>query len=293
MLASLVAALPQAAAVAPTPPPATQVASEDIEVLGKREERRIRTVVRRLIDPLGYNGVGRFEKPVCPGVVGMRTRGAIQLIDGIRANARAAGAPLAVDGCDVSALVIFTDDPRGVTNRMLDRMYLARYMPIHNVRELRESDAPIRSWRIQAPEGADGSAAIIEPGEAPLTRGVYSSRLTSNSRIATALSVVVIDTRAAAGKSMRQLSDVSTIHLLLPLAQETPASDVDSILRLFATASPAPALTSLDRGMLRGLYAPGANNVGRSEQAGQMAREVRMIRAGNGRDESDRTPSLP
>jgi hypothetical protein len=92
----------------------------------------------------------------------------------------------------------------------------------------------------------------------------------------------VIDAAKIQGKSMEQLADLATLHLLLEIKQDA-LNPPGSILSLFderpqGAAAPA-GFSTYDRAMIDGLYRPHENNRTPAQQFSQIATAVR--KAGN------------
>jgi hypothetical protein len=94
---------------------------------------------------------------------------------------------------------------------------------------------------------------------------------------------------ATPGKTLRQLADISTMHLLLDINQRAGERDPGSILSLFeerAAGLSAPArLSRFDRGTLRGFYTQRQNNRSARQQAENIAK---AIEKGAGEEQAQR-----
>jgi hypothetical protein len=89
---------------------------------------------------------------------------------------------------------------------------------------------------------------------------------------------VVIDRQQTPGKSLRQLADLATMHLLLDINQDAGTRDPGSILSLFEPraegVSAPPRLSKFDRGAMRGFYTQRENNRSARQQAENIAGEI-------------------
>ena len=89
---------------------------------------------------------------------------------------------------------------------------------------------------------------------------------------------VVIDRQQTVGKSLRQLADVATMHLLLDVNQDAGTRDPGSILSLFEQRpegmSAPMRLSKFDRGALAGFYTQRENNRSARQQAENIARAI-------------------
>jgi hypothetical protein len=121
-------------------------------------------------------------------------------------------------------------------------------------------------------------AGMPVDSNAKITRNFSAGRLVTPVREDMLVGFVVIDRQQTVGKSLRQLADLATMHIMLDVNQEAGASDPGSILSLFeerAEGSPVPArLSQFDRGALRGFYTQRENNRSARQQAENIARAI-------------------
>ena len=113
---------------------------------------------------------------------------------------------------------------------------------------------------------------------AKVLRNTGATHLATSSRADMLFGFAVIDAAKIQGKSMRQLADLATLHLLLEIKQDA-APNPGSILSLFNDrpegAAAPPGLSSYDRAMVDGLYRPQENNRSAAQQFSQIATAVR------------------
>ena len=117
------------------------------------------------------------------------------------------------------------------------------------------------------------------PTDAKIVRQASASRLYSTIREDMLTGFVVIDRQATVGKSLRQLADLATMHLLLDVKQDVGAKDSGSILSLF---EPRPAdvaaprgMSRFDRGALTGFYTQRENNRTAAQQRNNIADAIK------------------
>jgi hypothetical protein len=116
------------------------------------------------------------------------------------------------------------------------------------------------------------------PADAKVVRNSSATRLYTNVREDMLVGFVVIDRMATPGKSLRQLADLATMHIMLDVNQDAAGRDSDSILSLFeqrpqGTTAP-PRLSRFDRGALTGFYTQRENNRSARQQAENIARAI-------------------
>jgi hypothetical protein len=149
---------------------------------------------------------------------------------------------------------------------------------------------PVASWHVTDMRGRDGEelgqmGSLVDPSsgarlptDAKIVRQASDSRLISNVRDEMLVGFVVFDRMATPGKSLRQLADLTTMHMLLDINQQAGTRDPGSILSLFeerAEGMAAPArLSKFDRGALRGFYTQRENNRTARQQAENIAKAI-------------------
>ena len=114
---------------------------------------------------------------------------------------------------------------------------------------------------------------------AQVVRNSAATRLYTNTREDMAFGFAVIDSQKLEGKTLRQLADLATLHLLLDVKQDAGTSNRSSILSLFeerpqGAAGPAE-LSQFDKAMVRALYSPPENNRTAAQQFAQIATAIR------------------
>lgn len=255
---------------------------ESIVVQGQRRE--IAKALRKLIEPSGSEQLARFEDKVCPMVIGMPRDWTATLTRMIRDNVTAVGAKVGKPGCTVNAAVIFIDQPLELIRA------LAREEPGFFAMTPRELDKftaaarPVASWHVTDTFGRDGQelgqAGSIGgvPANAKINRNTAASRVYSPVREDMLVGFVVIDRQQTPGKSLRQLADLATMHLMLDINQEAGERDPGSILSLFEERAPGLAaprrLSKFDRGALKGFYTQRENNRTAAQQTANIAKAI-------------------
>ena len=144
---------------------------------------------------------------------------------------------------------------------------------------------PVTSWHVTDTRDRDGqelgSVGSIggASADAKIVRNASASRLYSTIREDMLTGFVVIDRQATVGKSLRQLADLATMHLLLDVRQDAGAKDGSSILSLFEPRpddiSAPRGLSRFDRGALTGFYTQRENNRSASQQRNNIADAIK------------------
>ena len=210
---------------------------ESVVVQGQRKE--IAQALRKLITETQTDQMARFESTVCPIVIGMPRDWTATLTRMISENITAVGGKIGKPGCSVNAAVIFIDQPLDLIKA------LAKEEPGFFNKTPRELDLftaeqrPVASWHVTDTFSRDGvemgqmMALGGMPADAKVNRQYGVSRLYTSVRDEMLVAFVVIDRQQTPGKSLRQLADLATMHLLLDVNQEAGARDPVSILSLF------------------------------------------------------------
>jgi hypothetical protein len=263
---------------------------ESIVVQGQR--RQIAQALRKLIEPTGSEQLARFEDEICPMVIGMPRDWTASLTRMIRDNVTAIGGKVGKPGCKVNAAVIFIDQPLELIKAFADAEPGYFNMTPRELQQFTAVQRPVASWHVTDMRGRDGEElgsvrSIVDPGSgahlqvdssAKVTRGITSGRLVSPVREDMLVGFVVVDRMATPGKSLRQLADLATMHLLLDINQDAGERDPGSILSLFEERdqglSPPMRLSKFDRGALRGFYTQRENNRSARQQAENIARAI-------------------
>lgn len=296
-LTSAAALLIAAPLTAQNAPPAN--IDENVTVQGERVKAE--AMVRDTLDGVGLLPMGRFEDKVCPAVVGLAPEPAERLLQRMRANVTAFGGKLEKPGCVANATVIFTPQPADFVQKLSVKQPSYFSLSPAGVKLFTEKPRPVLSWHVIEMRDRDGNelgnsrelgmakarildqpAAAGAPMSAKVLRNTGATHLATSSRADMLFGFAVIDAAKIQGKTMEQLADLATLHLLLEIKQDAAASP-SSILSLFDDrpegVAPPPGLSSYDRAMIDGLYKPSENNRTPAQQFSQIATSVR--KAGN------------
>jgi hypothetical protein len=261
---------------------------ESVVVQGQRRE--IAQALRKLINPTDSEQLARFEDEICPMVIGMPRDWTASLTRMIRDNVVAVGGKAGKPGCTVNAAVIFIDQPLELIKALAaDEPGFFNLTP-RELQEFTSVQRPIASWHVTDMRGREGEElgqmgslggggpGAGFPTDAKIVRQATDSRLVSNVREDMLVGFVVFDRMATPGKTLRQLADVATMHLLLDINQRAGERDPGSILSLFeerAEGMKAPErLSGFDRGTLRGFYTQRQNNRTARQQAENIAKAI-------------------
>lgn len=248
----------------PGPASTTSTDGNDIVVEGSR--KTLRNMLKQTLDNGPQNQLARYADGFCPRVDGFPEEWSPIIETVVRNNAAEAGVQVKNAGCRPNALILFTDHPQQL---MVDLDKASPSLLAHLSAGQRQlllgKKRAVYSSRVVQQVDREGNA--ITDG---ISRSFGATRISANVRSDILLSVVVIDINQSPGKSLRQLADFATMHLLLNLTVKSlDEANPSSVLSLFmpheGMAVPQ-RLSLIDRATLHGLYVPRSNNFTAQEQ---------------------------
>lgn len=269
---------------------------ETIVVEGQR--LNITRIVRDTIKNAGVTPLARFEDKICPGIVGLSGVQADKLVQMIRENVVQLGGRVDELGCTANATVIFTDAPIEFVKKMAKTQPGYFDLTPRALEQFTAKPRAVASWHVTDTRDRDGQelasagkvsdrkkklfnmpAATSDSISASVVRQSAATRLYTNVREDMLVAFAVIDRQKCSGKSLRQLADLATLHLLLDINQDAGESTPGSILSLFEDRhegfAPPATLSEFDRVMVQALYTPEENNRTPSQQFSQIATAIR------------------
>ena len=252
--------------------------NEDTIVVQGRKKALVQAL-RQLVQPSQHEQLARFEDKVCPMVVGMPRDWTPRLTRIIRDNVVAVGGTLQPEGCKPNALAIFIDQPKDLIAALYkDAPFFLNMTPRH-FSQFAKLPGPVWSWHVTDMRSRDGvqlGQGSMNGNDFSVVRNAAASRLYSNIREDMLVGFVVIDRQATIGKSLRQLGDLATMHLMLDVRQNAGDKDRSSILSLFEPGDNPPlAMSRFDKGALTGFYTQRENNRTATQQRENIAEAIR------------------
>lgn len=205
--------------------------------------------------------LGRWDRSICPGVVGMRNDYAKVLIDRIATTAVDVGLKVGEPGCKANMVILATAESDKLAKQMVDDFPDAFAKWDEGIRQPRAeldkfvvSQAPVRWWHVAFRTTADGQR--FQQGDSITIRGV--SRRNASTREDFDRVIIILDVKRAGKLQFATLADYIA---MVGLAQIDPDADIggaNSVLNLFADraagAAPVSGMTDWDRAYLKGLY---------------------------------------
>ena len=215
-----------------------------------------------LADGIIEEPLPRFEDRICPGVLGMERDHAELMVSHLRDNVEMFGLRLAgseEEGCEPNLVITFVEDGRGyLTELMQRRGYLFSDMDRADREELVAGDAPWRVWHQVTAHTLDGLRVgshqnLTQPPEAGMWQA--HSRIYRPVRHDITYALVLFDSDAVAGMTVRQLADFATMQALATEFPDGAEQSAGSMLQLFTRPDAAPAsLGPVDAQWLATLY---------------------------------------
>jgi hypothetical protein len=250
-LAALPVGAQAPAAAAPAAPP-----GPDIVVEGRREQA-VRNFVLSMTDANSERQLGRWDREVCPVVVGIQPDQAAAMEAQIGAVAGRLKLKTGGKGCLTTMLVIVDNDASGVATMLAKRLpTVLRLDGLDRLNRFAHTSKPVRWISVTKPCGFEGCR-------------LSGSRLRSSARPALEAMIVVLDGKQIGNFALSELADYVAF---VALSNPPPRNDwpSTSIMAMFGSTRPQGALfhlTDNDLAFLSGLYTVPTDGLGQSQRS--------------------------
>ncbi len=233
--------------------------------------------------PPSHESLMRWDKPVCPLVVGLPRNMGELILERISQAARDAHAPLAGRHCQPNLFVVVTPHPNQVLKEWMARNpQVNTHHGMAPLRRFLHSRRPVRVWYNEEPgcsgpvnHGTTGAelSSVREPGasSAPGASGSASpgtamgpvhcdnaidTHLILGQLRAISYAIVVVDTRQLQldHVTVGQLAGYVSLVGLADVRVDSDGGGVPTILRLFHDPKAPQGMTAWDRALLYSLY---------------------------------------
>lgn len=265
---------------APPPPPTV----ESLVITARPAAPPIDTVSDFVgeVSARSANGrLARWDRKICPGVVGLRPPYGQALIDRIAAVSVAVGLETGAPGCKPNMVIIATDDSQGLTRSIVDRNPAAfarreRGMSRGDkaLKAFVETPAPVRWWHVTRTKTAEGETYTQGSG----VRVRSASRLRATTRDDFDHVIILVDVSRIGVIRYEALVDYITMIGLAQIEPDVDVGDASSIIGLFAArdrgGEAASGLTEWDAAYLLGLYGANRDVVRGSRQENEIAKAM-------------------
>jgi hypothetical protein len=289
----------QSPTVTPAPAEATApVSGEEADIAVRAE--RLRDAVRGFVDGISEPGkegqLARWDRTICPGILGARALDAQKVLDRVAQRVMALDLKVGEPGCKANVLIVVTPDSAAFTPQFVDqnpRLFATDddYGNTRGGAALKDfigTQRPVRWWHVgqtvtdrgQKLEKSDASASGTGDGFSGVTvaRVSNAGRLTAGTRDDFNRAIVIVDSRASANVRGDQLADYIAMVTLAQLDPKADTSSADTILSLFSSGAAGKTrpegLTEWDQAYLTGLY--GAPRYARNARRQQNAITARV-----------------
>jgi len=256
-------------------PAGTSQAPSKITVFARRLklEARIIDFVYGIAALDNYEGVARWQAPVCPLVTGLAGHSGEFVLERLSEIARTAAVPLAGEHCRPNLFIYVTTEPKTLLQAMENRYFarvfgnatLSQVATPSQVDEFINTPRPVRVWHnpywtySDPGQGLPPGAQLLGGGSTSYPMFVSHeppSRLTAQVSWTFGNVYVIVDEAQLHGVSQRQFADYIAMVSLAEIKPTPQLHDVQFILTLFAGSSQAaPAgLSNWDQAFLKSLY---------------------------------------
>lgn len=245
------------------------------------EQEAIAAFVDDVAATSGNGRIGRWDRKICPGVVGVKPAYGQYLVDRIARSALEVGLEVGEPGCKANVLIIFTKDSGKFTKDAIRqhpdafaRYDLAMTSGRRALRRFENSEAPVRWWHVTHRVTADGEK--YGEGESVTARAV--GRLRSNTHTDFDRAIVVVDPERVGQVRFEALADYLAFVSLAQIDPDAAPTSADSVLSLFADKDagrePPERMTSWDMAYLKGVYDARRDTLDDRGQKKDIAREM-------------------
>jgi hypothetical protein len=260
----------------------SQDAKDDAIVVRGQKKKAIAQALKQLIEPSERGEqLARFEDKVCPMVIGMPRDWTQKMTQMIRDNITAVGGKLEAPGCKPNALAIFIDQPNELVDALHEEEPHLFNMTPWQFKQFAARPGPVWSWHVTDMRSRDGvqlGQGSMNGNDFAVVRGAAASRLYTNIREDMLAGFVVVDRPRTVGKTLRQIADLVTMHMLLEVKHDAAGKDMSSILSLFETRGEGQGapdrFSNFDRGALTGFYTQRENNRTATQQRENIAKSI-------------------
>ena len=251
--------------------------SESVTVTGTRLREAVGNFTRAFATPTYVTGkIARWERRLCPVVVGQNAHYAAFITQHIKYVALAAGAPVDIDAsCTPNIEIVFTATPQALLDsvRKSDHDYLGYATSNAQLDGLAKVTRPIQAWYVTETVDFAGARSTDNgmfrgEGVALFNPPIYVEKFTrsngnhTNDSIHSGFShiLITVDTTRLAGQQIVPLSDYISMLALTQISSLDACQPLSSVVNMLAADCDhaVEGLTQFDLAYLQGLYRMGA-----------------------------------
>jgi hypothetical protein len=271
------------AALAQTPSQPEPASNQEVLVVTAPTRQAIQTFVGSLASTPQYaDQMGRWDRHICPGVIGLHREQAQFIVDRIARRAIQVGLRPGNPGCRADIAIFVTPDAQLFAREFVHNFgrVMARYHDVYvstpgeaALDEFQNDARPVRWWHVSEMMTRDGhlfDAAVSPPDRGMHVPGavgtVYASapmvrfdgtRLRRPTHQDFQRVIIVVDARQVEGVRVDALSDYLAMVALAQLKPDQDVSGFPTILNLFAPPGARTTPTQMsdwDVAYLQGVY---------------------------------------
>lgn len=269
----LVLAQPAGAAPPPTPAPAPAPASptsvEGLVVQARPPAPPVDTVTAFVDDisaPTVNGRLARWDRKICPGVIGLQPVYAQKIIDRIATIAVTIGLQVGEPGCKANMVIVATDDSQAMAKMVVDRSKRVLEGGVDGdsrgrkaLKDFVETPRAVRWWHVTQTIGVDGFGYQRDMEDGPGSLQVRSlGRIHATTKDSFLGVIIMVDVARIGVIRFDALTDYVAMVGLAQIDPDTDPTGVPTVLNLFAArdkgATPPSGLTSWDVAYLQSLY---------------------------------------
>jgi hypothetical protein len=245
----------------------------DIVVTGNANvDRQLDDFVGALTQAPAGGQLSRFERAVCPTVVGVSPAHKDVLIARIRVVAKAAGLDVGGRRCVPNVLLVVTGDKRAFLEALrVKHGYYFGEMSGSAIRRLIAAPGPAAAWQVDGPKlNAYGQEMATNNGVAVNRTTRPDTRLSVGARPQFAAAAVVVESKALEGLTTTQLADYAAMRAFTradPSKVPASAPTILTVLEAPMDSEVPITMTSWDLAFLRSLYAAPATLTAASQRS--------------------------
>lgn len=279
-----VVAAPPPRETATPPPPPTPV--EGLVIQARPAAPPVDSVTAFVDDisaPTVNGRLARWDRRICPGVIGMQPAYAQKIIDRIALIAVTIGLQVGEPGCKANMVIVATDDGQAMARMVVDRNKRVLEGGVDGssrgrkaLKAFVETPREVRWWHVTQTVGVDGFGyQRDDDGPGSLTvRSLGRIRATTRDNFLGV--IIMVDVSRVGVIRFDALTDYIAMVGLAQIDPDTDPTGVPTVLNLFAArdsgATPPSGLTSWDVAYLQSLYTTDSAVIRGSRQERQIVK---------------------
>lgn len=272
---------------APPPPPPPPTPVEGVVIQARPAAPPIDTVTAFVADvsaPTINGRLARWDRKICPGVIGLQPAYAQKIIDRIATIAVTIGLQVGDPGCKANMVIVATDDSQAMAKMVVDRNKRTLEGGVDGSSRGRkalaafvETPREVRWWHVTQTIGVDGFGYQRDMTGGPGSLAVRSlGRIRATTKDNFLGVIIMVDVTRIGVIRFDALTDYIAMVGLAQIDPDTDPSGVPTVLNLFAArdkgATPPLGLTSWDVAYLQSLYTTDPAAVRGSRQSRQIVK---------------------